>query len=224
MNSTISPLISTTRPSASRPPPLLFFGAVLVWVGLTVTLGVSGVLQGGTALIPVLLVCSVAGPILTWRRSQALQAWGAHLDLRLLVGWHLVRIGFGALFLVEMGRGALPAFFAERGGWGDILAGGLVLPVLAVLTWGSARVGRRVTLAWNVFGLADILLVVATAQYGFFVLQDPLLVAAISRPPYVFLPTLVVPLVILTHLLVFSRTLRRPEGAPGVTAVARPLD
>ncbi len=207
MNPAVSPDLSAPRP----PLPIAFFSAALVWVGLTVTLGLSGALQASNGLIPVLLVCSVAAPILTWRRSANLQAWIGRIDLRLLVGWHLVRIGFGALFLVEMGRGTLPAFFAERGGWGDILAGGLALPVIVALTWGSAKAGRRVALAWNVFGLADILLVVATAQYGFFVLQDPLLVAAISRPPYVFLPTLVVPLVILTHLLVFSRILNRPE-------------
>ena len=65
--------------------------------------------------------------------------------------------------------------------------------------------GRRRTayLVWNVIGLADILLVVSTATR--LALADQTALAPILRLPLSLLITLVVPLVIATHIWLFRR-------------------
>ena len=61
-------------------------------------------------------------------------------------------------------------------------------------------------LAWNVFGLADILNVLRGAiQLG---LADPDQVAVMTAFPMSLLPTFVVPLVTVTHVLIFVRLWR----------------
>ena len=64
---------------------------------------------------------------------------------------------------------------------------------------------RAITI-WNVVGLIDILLVVATAaRLG---LQDPDQMRALTVLPLSLLPTFLVPLIISTHVIIFFR-LRR---------------
>lgn len=195
--------------------------ALLGWLVLAFGSGATGVLDVAPPLIGVLFVIAVGGTLVAWRRSTTFRAWTQGLDLRVPIALHVTRIAFGAMFLVELSAGHLPATFAERGGYGDILAGGLA--VLAVVLVGRRREGRQPSTgpgrvsAWvfSVLGLADILLVFGTGQYLVFIARDPLVVGAIGRLPYALLPTFVVPLVVLTHLLVMQR-LRIAARAGGV--------
>jgi Na+/phosphate symporter len=120
---------------------------------------------------------------------------------------HAVRAPIGAGFLVELARGALPSAFAQRAGFGDIVVG-LTALVVAALT-GPALAGRRraVVLVWNAIGLADILVVVATASRLTLTEHDARMLAAFARPAYALLPLCIVPVVIVTHTLVFVRAL-----------------
>ena len=119
-----------------------------------------------------------------------------------------------AQFLVELAAGRLPALFAERGGYGDILAGALAIVALFAAgrphaTRPQADSGARRALVWlfSLVGLVDILAVVATAQVLALVDHDQQIITAIGQLPYALLPTVVVPLVILSHLLVMQRLL-----------------
>ncbi|MFO0749619.1 MAG: hypothetical protein U1F43_28705 [Myxococcota bacterium] len=197
------------NPSATLPRPtlpLVHRAVALGWLALAIALGASGAYAAVRPLVPGLFAVAVASTLLAWRRSPALRAWSDALDLRGPILFHVVRVGFGALFLVELAAGRLPAYFAEKAGIGDIIAGALAL--VAALAAGRTpltRVRRAVVLVWCLFGLVDILTVLVTAQYGFLVLGDLQIAATLGRLPYALLPTVVVPLVVLSHLLVLQR-------------------
>lgn len=213
-----SPSSASSRSGPSSGPtrlPPSWRWAIVGWIALAMALAGSGAFATVRPLVPIALVAAIAGTIVGWRRSPALRAFTESIDLRLPILFHLVRIGFGALFLVELEAGRLPSYFALRAGVGDIIAG--VLAVVAALAAGGRRAAaqplsgarRALILGWSALGLADIIAVVLTAQYGLFVLDDALLAQTLPLFPYALLPTIVVPLVILTHLLVVQRLWRR---------------
>lgn len=111
----------------------------------------------------------------------------------------------GFYFLVLHARGELPRAFAVPGGWGDIATATLALLVATMSA--ETRLGKRAYLAWIVFGLLDILFVVATATRLF--LADPDSMCALLRLPFSLLPTFIVPLILATHVMLFARLAHR---------------
>lgn len=204
MNASLAPHPVSTTPADHRPVWI----ALALWAALAVALGLSGAV---TRLPPPAVAPVIWAPVIAfafaYRRSEALRAFVRDLDLRAPVLYHMVRVYYGAGFLAEMEAGRIPELFARIAGPGDIAAGLLALPA-ALLVTRRDRASRALALAWNALALADILAVMVTAQYTLFVLRDRRFFEALSRPPYAFLPVLVVPLVILTHGVIFLRLLR----------------
>ena len=145
--------------------------------------------------------------LLLYFKTRLLRTWIDGLDLRALVFFHITRF-VGFYFLLLYRRGELPYAFAVPGGWGDnlVAAGALLVCLLPM----SDVTRHRAIRFWNIIGLTDILLVVATgARLG---LQEPAQLRALTYLPLSLLPTFLVPLVIATHLIIFVR-LRRPTVA-----------
>jgi hypothetical protein len=193
------------------------WSALALWGAAAVTLAASGLLGAlPRPAIPLLIWSPVVTFVVTWRRSPTLRAFVAGVDLRAPVLYHLVRVLFGALFLMEMRAGHLPASFAMLAGPGDIVAGLLAVPAAYCATR-SDKTSRSLLLAWNVLGLLDILAVFLSAQRLLIVVRDERFFHTIQRMPYATLPVLVVPLILVTHLVVFLRlranagTLQRHE-------------
>jgi len=213
---TPAPTPAPTTRLRDIPRPLLF--AALGWLALALVIAATGVLQRFLPLIPLMFVTLLATTLFAWHRLASFRAWTTGLDLRVPILLHVSRIVFGALFLVELAAGRLPALFAERGGYGDLVAGALA--IVAAIAAGRPRVrnhapdarlqpaskaGRALVWVFSIVGLVDIALVFMTAQVLAFVHHDAQLIAAIGSLPYALLPTVVVPLVVLTHLLVIQR-------------------
>ena len=156
---------------------------------------VQGVLLGLTALI-----------LLVYFKTTALRAWISSLDLRALVALHVTRF-VGVYFLILYNRGELPYAFAVPGGWGDIVVATLALLVVFVPLQDATRL-RAITI-WNVIGFVDIALVVFTA--GRLGMENAWQMRALTYLPLSLLPTFLVPLIIATHVILFSR-LRRAVG------------
>ncbi len=116
---------------------------------------------------------------------------------------HLVRF-VGIYFLVLSARGQIEPSFAVPAGWGDILValGAAGLLIIPSLKWAW--------LVWNSLGLLDIIFVVGKA--GVLRFSNPDALAALSRLPLSFLPTMIVPLIIATHVILFLRLLRRKSA------------
>ncbi|WP_236519876.1 hypothetical protein [Sandaracinus amylolyticus] len=195
--------------SASAPVPTshdrrwhVVFGAWLVLALLASALGV--ITPARMALVPLSITGGTLALVLAYRRVPSFRAFAQRVDLRVPILFHFVRLPIGAGFLVLASQGRLDPTFATIAGYGDIVAGGLAL--VAALAFPSRLAIVRV---WNVIGLADILVVVATAQRILFFSGHPETMSGMAAFPWSVIPTFVVPVVIATHLLVFSAT-RRP--------------
>jgi hypothetical protein len=69
-----------------------------------------------------------------------------------------------------------------------------------------SRAGWWAVLGWNVFGLADMALLVVTGIR--LVTADPSQFALFRKLPFGMLPTFFVPLIIATHVILFVRLFR----------------
>jgi hypothetical protein len=194
----------------------------LVWLAAALGVGASGVLQSLAPPAPQLVLLGVmAACLVVVLGVSRVRAWALAVDARALVAFHLTRF-VGIYFLVLYGRGELPYAFAVVGGWGDIV---VAVSALGLLAWGGARGGelgggtprglRRLAYAvWNVYGFADIVLVIITAARSS--IADPGSMRPLQRLPLNLLLTFVVPIVVVTHLVLGYRLARgkREPGTP----------
>jgi hypothetical protein len=198
----------TTTPLSSAVPladPRRAILGLSAWAAIALALAASGVLSVERRfLIPPLILGSVAALVVLYARAPSLRALADGVDLRVPILFHVIRAPIGASFLVLMADG-LDADFARIAGYGDILSGSLAV-VAAAFAHDRAR--RWVVRGWNALALADILLVVLTAQRILVLSDHPESMALLTRFPMAMIPLFIVPLVIATHLLVFRRTAR----------------
>lgn len=183
--------------------PVWPLAALAAWVLAALVIGASGALARVPLPPPPIAFTLAAVLILATRRSAAvrqhLDAWGA----RPLVALHLIRIVVGGYFLVLYRRGEIPGEFAIAAGIGDILVGVGALLVLAFVLPANTPARRRAFLFWNTVGLVDILAVLANAMR--IMGGEPTLGLPFQSLPLALAPTLVVPLVIASHFLLFRR-------------------
>ncbi len=118
--------------------------------------------------------------------------------------FHLTRF-VGVYFLILFSRGMLPYDFAVRGGWGDIAVAAGVL-ILVFFVKPAEKTGWTLYLLWNALGFVDILLVVMTAARLAF--SEPGSMDELLRLPLNLLLTFVVPIIIFTHIVIFTRLFR----------------
>ena len=176
-----------------------------VWFLIALTLGAAGYVERWRPPTPqAVLVGLTVLLLVAFAAIPHFRRWLLALDLRWLVGLHVTRfVGFYFL-LVYYRDGALPRAFAVPGGWGDIVVATLALILVAT---GKLEPRRRLVAAWNTLGLLDILFVVATATR--LTLADPDSMKALLRLPLSLLPTFLVPLIIVDHVVVYWRLARR---------------
>ena len=176
--------------------------ALALWLAAAHLVGLSGWLATlrppGPQLVLIGLTVLLLAAIRVW---PPLREFVGAVDVRVLVLFHATRL-VGFYFLALHTRGELPRAFALPAGWGDnVVAIGAVLLILFARP--DTRGGRRLYLLWNVVGLFDILGVVVTAAR--LALTEPESMRALVQLPLSLLLTFVVPLIIGTHLVLFSR-------------------
>lgn len=152
-------------------------------------------------IVAVLALASIAGAF----GGREMRAWTYGVDMRVLLLPHLIRfVGISFLLLVQ--RGILATAFVPIG-WGDAIAATGALLLLAFGVDPTHRGGRAAWLAWNLFGLADMALLIVTGVR--LVTDDPSQFAMFRKLPFGLLPTFFVPLIIATHVVMLVRLLRR---------------
>ena len=151
---------------------------------------------------------SIAFSSIAWSIVTARYIWPAlrHRPraeaLRPLLVLHSFRF-FGLAFLVSgVVSPDLPSAFARSAAYGDIIAA-----TLALLSLASPRSRAGIVIAWvfNLWGSVDIL-------NAFYQANHAGLLAGQLGAAY-FLPTVVVPLLLITHGLVFRILLRHQNGS-----------
>jgi hypothetical protein len=190
------------------------------WLVLAFWLGANGVYRATTesALPAVLLAIAAALPIVIGlaivATSRTARDILAVTPAHLLIGVQTYRI-LGAVFLVLLAQGRVPGAFANPAGWGDLLVG-VSAPIVAALYRSDAAKWRGLAVFWNVFGLADLHVAVAM---GILTAPGDLQRLAFDTPnsliasfPLVLIPTVMVPISIVFHVLAL-RLLRREPNA-----------
>ena len=195
----------TARDSAERSTDRRIPILLAAWALASLAIAATGVLTVELRpVVPLTFVTALGSLLVAYRRWPALRAFADTVDLRIPIGFHVVRIAFGAGFLVLEAQGELDPLFAVRAGWGDILAGLLAIVAVVAARTSSPR-RRAIVHAFNVVGLVDIVVVFATAQYLLFFSGHPETMAAIGRFPLPTIPLFVLPMIFATHFLIFRR-------------------
>lgn len=182
---------------------------IWLWFAAAIAVGWKLLLQRVPApAVPVILLALTALLLSAYFRLTALRTWVDSLDPRYLVLLHVTRF-VGVYFLLLYHRGELPYDFAVPGGIGDIFVATIAL-VLVFVPLAEATLHRAIYI-WNIVGLVDILLVVASAIR--LNLSAPSEMRALTHLPLSLLPTFLVPLIIATHVVLFVRLSREQPAA-----------
>lgn len=185
-------------PPAARSRLVPFIAAT--WLLLAVAFSAVG----GLARLPFpggqfVILALTAAAILAVSSGGPVRAWVDSLSINTIVGFHAIRL-VGVVFLVLGARGLLAPEFATRAGWGDIAA---ALGAIALVAVPAIRT-RWLLNVWNVFGLLDLIVAVATATIvvatGRIPGVQPILQLPLSLVPLFFIPVLVA-----SHIALFRR-------------------
>jgi hypothetical protein len=204
-----------------RSTALLLFA----WLGLAMLLGSLGVFEGGGDHKVPWIAFAVVIPIILGvrmiRRSPAMRAVVGAVPQSWLIGLQAYR-GLGSIFLVLLGMNLLPGVFALPAGFGDTLVGLAALPVAALYA-GQRRGRDSWVIAWNILGIADLVIALTA---GFLSAPGPLQRLSLSQPnylvgayPLVLIPVFAVPLSIVLHAASLSKV-RWNHAAERVPALA----
>jgi hypothetical protein len=204
---------------------LLTILAIGAWFAAAVWGGFRGLFNQPN-VPPVFLGAFILVPItgfsLAYFLSGTFRAFAQGLDMRLLVGSHLWRfVGVG--FVIGWLTGDLPAQFGIPEGFADIIAAAGAAMLLIPLSRGEFP--RGWLLAWNVFGLLDL---VSAITVGVLYSNGTLGILSAGTVttrlmtvfPVSLIPTFFVPLFILVHLLVFVK-LRQGHSSSSAAAATQ---
>jgi hypothetical protein len=207
-----------TTPNQRRNVWLAIMIPFTLWLAAIWSLAINGGFRssaGGSPVLPlaIFLPVIVGAPILlrSKRIGQVLDA----MPESWLIALQLYRV-FGAIFLVNWARGVMPGLFALPAGTGDVITGLFAVPV-AISLMGAAGEGRKAAIAWNVFGILDLVIAISM---GMITSPGPLQlivpdVASIGTASYptVMVPAFAVPSSILLHVLSLRQLRRRARAA-----------
>lgn len=189
---------------------LLFLG----WIILQSCIAFTG-FYTNTAVLPPRFLLLVLPPLLltvllfvTARGRRMLD----QPDVRLLVLLHVIRVPVEIVLFGLYVEKYVPELMTFGGRNIDIVAG-LTAPLVYYFGYVKNRLPRQVLIAWNIAGLALLLNIVIHAVLS---VPTPFQQLAFDQPniailyfPFVLLPGLLVPLVLLSHLVTLRSLLKR---------------
>lgn len=186
---------------------LILRGIALAWLGIPALLASMGVLADFDAVPP--LLPRLIAPMALFLVAFVFSPWGSftagRLPFSLLVGTQLFRLPLEILLYGLSTRGELPVEMTMRGYNFDVITG-----LSAGVLWYFLRrgaVSRAMLLVWNVFGIVCLGTVVTIAvlsfpqPFGWFTPENRI----VAYYPWVWLPTFLVQLALVCHLLVFRK-------------------
>jgi hypothetical protein len=176
------------------------------WFVLAVTLALLGVYSGATDRIPTIqfgiAIPILLGCLLIWRWPAVSRLIDA-VPRQWVMAIQVFRVE-GVTFLVLFAAHQLPGLFALPAGVGDVTVG-LLAAAIGISASRGWPLRARTVLRWNLLGIADLLVAVTT---GFLTAPSAFQMFAFDRPnelismfPLVLIPTFLVPLAILLHII-----------------------
>ncbi len=175
------------------------------WVGVAIAVAASGALA-----VPVVLGVLFASPLVAAAAFAlafpAVRSAMLAIPVPLIIGLNVFRL-LGAEFLMLAIVGRLGGPFPLSAGWGDIVTGALAIPVAILAT--RVRTNDARILAWNTFGTLDLMVAVLlgiTSANGSALqfIHAGVGSAAMQTLPWSLVPTVLVPLFLIGHGIVFA--------------------
>lgn len=180
--------------------PLLF----ILWLFIIGGISYSGFLRNTETLPPRFLLIILPSVSLTIYAYRQLK--NQVISIPKLLAIHLIRIPVEMILLFCFQKGLIPQAMTFEGWNWDILSG---ISVIFVLIW-VIRKKRDIQLIkyWNIFAFVLLLNIVIIALLS---APSPIQLLSLDHPnkmvlefPYVGLPGIIVPIVLLSHLLLFK--------------------
>jgi hypothetical protein len=145
---------------ASRGAKITLVAVMGIWIGLAAAASGAGWLTisrpipvvGLFLLVPLLAAAFAAA----WPAARTAML---SIPMQAMVALNVVRV-FAVLFLMLAAEGRLTGPFPYSAAWGDIITGVVAVPVLWLLKDGATRYTTAIA-AWNLFGVADLVLAIA---------------------------------------------------------------
>jgi hypothetical protein len=131
---------------------------LVVWLIGAILLAAGNVFGTDTPRIPIVLLTTLAGGYLLLFSRTFREIIGA-IPQHWLIAIQTFRI-LGGFFLVRYFQGELSGVFAIPAGVGDVLTG-LLAPLVAYWWVAGKPYARPAAIAWNLFGMADLVNAVA---------------------------------------------------------------
>lgn len=178
---------------------LLFF-----WLVFTAVLGLGGFYQVTDVIPPRVVLFGVAPFVLVILLYLIFfRDLIERLPLRVLTWLHVIRVPVEIVLFWLFTAGFVPESMTFEGRNFDILSG-LTAPFAVWLGFRGGKVNRTLLIIWNVAALVLLINIVATAIMAF---PGPIQQIDFDQPnrgvlyfPFVWLPAIVVPIVLLSHL------------------------
>lgn len=216
----LSALLIALRVAADTPRAAMVSRVVVFsWLGVPAFLAIAGVLSSFDAEPPMLMrvVVPCAVLVTAFAFSPFGRVAAEALPLSLLIGFQAFRVPVELVLHSLYAHGHLPREMTFAGYNFDIVTGISALGFWILLR--SRDLPKGFLLAWNTFGLTLLVTIVTLAilsfpePFGWFTPEN----RVVAYFPWVFLPTFLVPLALLGHLLVYRKLL----GSSGKATAAK---
>ncbi len=193
-------------------PQILIF-LLPLWIFFQAVISMGGFYQDATALPPRIVLFGVLPALLTIGAYFVFfrESFIDKIPLRLLTMLHIVRIPVEIVLLWLFQNGQVPQLMTFEGRNFDILSG-ILAPIVYLIAFRGNTTKRGLLIAYNAIGLLLLANIVSIAALS---ISSPMQQFAFDQPnravtffPYSWLPTIVVPIVLFSHLAALWKLLR----------------
>ncbi len=179
--------------------------AIILWMLIVGVLGITGFYQKSDAFPPrfTLLIAPAILSILIIFTNKKSRIFIDSLSLKHLTILHIVRIPVEIILYAVFLSGLIPELMTFEGYNYDVISG-ITAPIIYYLAFVKKTIGRKSLLIWNIacFGLLINIMVIAvlSAKTPFQQLAFDQPNIAVTYFPFVWLPAIIVPIVLFSHL------------------------
>ncbi|WP_162053051.1 hypothetical protein [Pontibacter pamirensis] len=203
---------------------MLIAAVLFAWLVYSSALALQGILSDFSVTPPRLLLIIIPPLIsIVWLTfSSSFRQFLAHVPAYWLIMLQVFRVPVEIFLWLQFIAGLTPVQMTFEGRNWDVLTG-LTAPVVAWLCYGRGRNLKGLAFAWNIFGLALLLNIVATAILStpspFRVFMNEPANTLVAQFPIVFLPAVLVPMAYTLHLFSLRKILLGSGSATASTPV-----
>ena len=176
-----------------------------LWIFFQAVISIGGFYQNASEMPPPIFLFGVLPAMLTILAYFIFfrETFINKLSLRLLTMLHIVRIPVEIVLLWLFYNGQVPQLMTFEGKNLDILSG-ILAPIVFLIVFRGDKTKRTLLIGYNILGLILLANIVSIAALS---IPSPIQQLAFEQPnravtffPYSWLPTIIVPIVLFSHL------------------------